>query len=372
MKRFIKKTWETVTVLGVLFFTAPMQAAAQTYSTLIDSSLNNGGGLDGLLNNIFLLSISAAAIFAVIKIIIGGVKYMLTDVVTTKESAKKDIKGALLGLVIILAAVFILQTINPNLTKFQLQFSSPAATPFTNPFTGSGGGTSGGAVAASFPCAVHAGPNLSSSGATRIETMDVSGCNQTDADAALQQFSASCTKDSAARYSTSPNGTVGACAVPVQQSTTPIIEFDLESYGKVAWYDPKDEYMEVQGNVFVYDVVRQCGVEADTAAERDQCLQNISDALFETEVTSGFIGFCTNNGAKDFVKGPADYRCTLPTWKTKDDDFRDAYLSTLGPTQQSNWNLAAFTQMCSAEGGQIVDIETFRYTDIDDYRCVKY
>ena len=75
--------------------TFPTELLAQsTYSTLIDSSLNNGGGLDGLLNNIFLLAISAAAIFAVIKIIIGGVKYMLSDVVTTKESAKKDIKGA--------------------------------------------------------------------------------------------------------------------------------------------------------------------------------------------------------------------------------------------------------------------------------------
>lgn len=72
--------------------------------------------LTGYLNALYIASISIAAFLAVIKIIFAGVKYMLTDVVTTKGDAKKDIKGALLGLLIVIGAVLILNTINPNLT----------------------------------------------------------------------------------------------------------------------------------------------------------------------------------------------------------------------------------------------------------------
>ena len=50
---------------------------------------------------------------------------MLTDLITSKEDAKKDIQGAVLGLLIIIAAVIILETINPQLTKTQI-FLAPA------------------------------------------------------------------------------------------------------------------------------------------------------------------------------------------------------------------------------------------------------
>ncbi len=62
------------------------------------------------------MSISIAALLAVVKIIIAGAKYMLSDIVTTKGEAKKDIRGALLGLLLIIGAVIILNTINPALT----------------------------------------------------------------------------------------------------------------------------------------------------------------------------------------------------------------------------------------------------------------
>ena len=42
---------------------------------------------------------------------------MLTDIVTSKSEAKKDIQGALTGLLLILGAVVILNVINPNLTR---------------------------------------------------------------------------------------------------------------------------------------------------------------------------------------------------------------------------------------------------------------
>ena len=81
------------------------------------------------INALYVLSISLAALLAVIKIIVAGVKWMLTDVVTRKEDAKKDIQAALTGLLIIISAVVILTTINPNLVKFNLLPETTVTTP---------------------------------------------------------------------------------------------------------------------------------------------------------------------------------------------------------------------------------------------------
>lgn len=75
---------------------------------------------------VYRLSITVAAMLAVIKIMYGGVQWMLTDVVTSKETAKKDIRGAIIGLLIVLSAVFILEIINPNLKVLRLFDTAPA------------------------------------------------------------------------------------------------------------------------------------------------------------------------------------------------------------------------------------------------------
>ena len=71
------------------------------------------------INTLYTISISIAAFLAVVKIILAGLKYMLSDVVTNKEDAKRDIKGALVGLMIVLGAWIILSTINPQLVNLQ-------------------------------------------------------------------------------------------------------------------------------------------------------------------------------------------------------------------------------------------------------------
>lgn len=75
-----------------------------------------------LINALYMLSISIAGILAVIKIVIAGIKWMTTDIVTSKEQAKKDISGALFGLVIVLAAVLILTVINRDIVDVDLSF----------------------------------------------------------------------------------------------------------------------------------------------------------------------------------------------------------------------------------------------------------
>lgn len=69
----------------------------------------------GFVTALYSLAIALAAIAVVIRLILAGAKYMLSEVVSSKSKAKEDIKNALLGLLIILAAVLILGTINPKL-----------------------------------------------------------------------------------------------------------------------------------------------------------------------------------------------------------------------------------------------------------------
>ncbi len=77
----------------------------------------NEPGLGAYINALYRLAISLAALLAVVKIVIAGAKYMLDDIVTHKEEAKQDIWGALMGLLVIIGAVVILNTINSDLTE---------------------------------------------------------------------------------------------------------------------------------------------------------------------------------------------------------------------------------------------------------------
>ena len=108
----------------------------------------NTGGIPGLpstdawtteelLKNIYKLSIGIAALLVVGRLMMGGVKYMFSEVVNKKSEAKEDIKQALLGLLIILAAVTILNTINSNLNNLNVLGNA-------DPTTAGKGGAEGG------------------------------------------------------------------------------------------------------------------------------------------------------------------------------------------------------------------------------------
>lgn len=104
-------------ILTAIIAIAPFSLLAQEQpTTLVQLPISNQGSFDEYINLLYKLSISVAALLAVVKIIIAGVKYMLSDVVTDKSSAIKDIKGALFGLLLIIGAVIVLNTINPALT----------------------------------------------------------------------------------------------------------------------------------------------------------------------------------------------------------------------------------------------------------------
>ena len=98
----------------------PQTVAAQEFKQLVGIPGLNPDNLStaGYINALYILSISVAAFLAVARIILAGVQYVLTDIVPAKDAARKQITGALLGLLIVISAVLVLETINPQLTNF--------------------------------------------------------------------------------------------------------------------------------------------------------------------------------------------------------------------------------------------------------------
>jgi len=113
------------------FLVLPSLVAAADFVSIvgIPGIPDNGQNLGQYFNAIYKLSISLAALLAVVKIVGAGAKYMLTDIVPAKGEALADIKGALLGLLVIIGAVLILGTINYDITHTSLEFAEVVLDP---------------------------------------------------------------------------------------------------------------------------------------------------------------------------------------------------------------------------------------------------
>lgn len=113
----------------VLLITTPSVLLAQISTPLLQFPQGGTTSFDSYINWLYVFSISIAALLAVVKIIIAGFKYVLSDVVSSKGQAKDDIKGALLGLLLILGAYIILNTINPNLVRGTISLDAVTSAP---------------------------------------------------------------------------------------------------------------------------------------------------------------------------------------------------------------------------------------------------
>lgn len=69
------------------------------------------------INVLIKLFIGIAAVLAMVMIIIGGIQYMTSDLISSKEAGKKMILNAVLGLILALGSWAILNTLNPQLLK---------------------------------------------------------------------------------------------------------------------------------------------------------------------------------------------------------------------------------------------------------------
>jgi hypothetical protein len=66
------------------------------------------------------IAIGVIGILAVVMIVISGVQYMGSAMVTEKEGAKQRLTGAVLGLILAVSSVLLLRTINPQLTSLSI------------------------------------------------------------------------------------------------------------------------------------------------------------------------------------------------------------------------------------------------------------
>ncbi|OGC80369.1 hypothetical protein A2943_01255 [Candidatus Adlerbacteria bacterium RIFCSPLOWO2_01_FULL_51_16] len=92
------------------------------------------------LNALLKLLIAVGAIFAVLTLTVGGIMYMVSDIVDVKSRAKERMRAAIWGILLICAAWLILYTINPQLVNFSSLFSNntcvgstPTPPPSTSP-----------------------------------------------------------------------------------------------------------------------------------------------------------------------------------------------------------------------------------------------
>ena len=72
------------------------------------------------LNLMIKLIIGIAAVLAVVMIVVGGIEYMTSELISGKEAGRERITQAILGLLVALGAYALLNTINPSLLKSDL------------------------------------------------------------------------------------------------------------------------------------------------------------------------------------------------------------------------------------------------------------
>lgn len=73
------------------------------------------------LNLMIAIFIGICAVLAVIMIVAGGIEYMTTELISSKEAGKERIKNAILGLLLALGAWTLLNQINPDLLDVSLE-----------------------------------------------------------------------------------------------------------------------------------------------------------------------------------------------------------------------------------------------------------
>jgi hypothetical protein len=104
--------------------TQPTPGEGETYELLaplpIFGKIFNASGksFGDYLSIMFTFLVSFAGVLAVVMLIFGGIQYMSTDSLSGTESGRAKMTQAIYGLIIVLASYVILNTVNPNLVKF--------------------------------------------------------------------------------------------------------------------------------------------------------------------------------------------------------------------------------------------------------------
>lgn len=163
MKKIVFLSLSAVAI--IFLFSVPLFVSAQTQISLNIPGTNNASvlGPGAFVANFYEFALMIGGVLAFGVVVYGGVKYMASAGNPSGQSdAKEWIEAALLGLLLLVGAYFILNVINPQLLNLTL----PTLTPIniTAPTTGGTGGTTGGTTATG--CAGSGCQNLAADGLT--------------------------------------------------------------------------------------------------------------------------------------------------------------------------------------------------------------
>lgn len=135
------KSFFAVALFALVLFTPQLLLAADFQALTSIPGIQqaaNSRNLAAFLNTLYMLCVGAAAILAVLKIVQGGVTYMLGDSITEKREARHHITLAVLGLVLVLAPALVFGIIDPDILRLNVDLTG-LRTEATGPATTSGG-----------------------------------------------------------------------------------------------------------------------------------------------------------------------------------------------------------------------------------------
>jgi len=136
MKNFIIVSIATIMVFSLWTVTY----AVEDYTVLaplpgIGDPATGKTDLQKYLPAAFKLGIGIAAALAFVMITLGGITYATSDAVFQKSQGKEWITNAIWGLLLVIGAWVILNTINPKILSFNLSLPKPNIAPSTAPAT---------------------------------------------------------------------------------------------------------------------------------------------------------------------------------------------------------------------------------------------
>ncbi|MFZ2522873.1 MAG: pilin [Minisyncoccia bacterium] len=125
-----KSSYKKILLLCIIFFGSYSEALAQTgeYVTLVDSlpGIEGSTNINEYIPAAITLAITVAAVLAFAYITFGGIMYATTDAISNKSKGKEYITNAIYGLLLVIGAWAILNTLNPETVKINLSIPQPS------------------------------------------------------------------------------------------------------------------------------------------------------------------------------------------------------------------------------------------------------
>ncbi len=346
-------------IYSLLFFLASVPVfvygqEGKVYSPLVQfkNAGNEITNFSDYIGFLYGLSISIAALLAVVKIIIAGSKYMLSDLISGKESAKSDIQGAILGLLLILGAVIILEFINPQLIKRDIKFD-PIAQRLDLNSVQSGVEATNTATLDGLMTGCGKRVNESTLTITKVSLNASTNCS--DPSAAVGAFARQCAAAKGTIAFAPSNNLIAACAAPKEAGTgTAEAKKLVDSLGRIR-SSLKDQLV-TKDNIVTLDVENFCRTKFPDATSSNQ-KSNVSNCQKQippmgTEIIE-FRAYCGSESRfGEFKSDSSSARCRFPKKVSTVNDFKGydpAFPAAIPDTEEE------FQKQCEKSKGTFLE-----------------